>query len=658
MADQLIRALDEQVHEEEYEKAIETCTKILETESGDADALATQLLCFVHVGRFEDALALLDANNSIADERKFERAYVLYRLNKFDTALEVLKSCTDRTARERELAAQIEFKRGNYDACVELYESILLSKEDDGNRMELFANLAAALAAASMSERALESYEKNKGALESSYEYLFNIACACVFARDYENAEKLLKQSESACLKSMAEDGYGDKEIQSEAAVIRVQLSYVYQLLGRPSAQALDILETVLAQQPSRAVAAVAENNCVSIRKDHKLFNAEKKLAACVDDKLQPVLTDEQRRIFHFNHALVNLKMGKVAQTKELVEKLQALYPDSSMPTIILASLLIRDKKEDEGQKLLQDFADQRGSPPEERSAVLFSLAQLQIQAKKNQECVATLRSLDNVDKYRPPVVAAVVHLLQRAGDVDGASEFLQEAVSYWTDEHSKSPQLSAPILSTLLRAAGDFHIQHHRGQLAAKYFVALSKFDGSTTASTPSLVKALAYEDPDLAEKYAKDLPKIEIPDSIDATELENMPPPKLRVSAQRSTGTDDKDKDQDAAPVRTKPKAKRKRKKRLPKDYPDCGPPNPERWLPRHMRSGYKAPKGRKPRELRGAQGVGVTTNPEMDAKSAPVESKASTSAKAPPAKPTAAAATATAKKSKKANKKRKKK
>eukprot|EP01094_Clydonella_sp_ATCC50884_P024201 TRINITY_DN600_c0_g2_i2.p1 TRINITY_DN600_c0_g2~~TRINITY_DN600_c0_g2_i2.p1 ORF type:complete len:712 (-),score=188.31 TRINITY_DN600_c0_g2_i2:74-2041(-) len=649
--DQLFRALDEQVHGEEYDKAIETCTKILEAESGDTDALATQLLCFIHVGRFDDALQLLDANAAIASERQFERSYILYRLGRFEDAQAALSQCTENGAREKELAAQIEFKRGHYSECVELYEGLLVAKEDDGNRMELFSNLAAALAAASLSEQALESYEKNKEALQSSYEYLFNIACACVFARDYENAEKLLKQAESACIKSMEEDGYDEKDIQSEAAAIRVQLSYVYQLLGRPSAQALDLLEGVLQSQCPRAVAAVAENNCVSIRRDHKLFNAEKKLALCVDEKLQPILTEEQKKIFQFNNALVHLKMGKSSQTKDLVDRLAQQYPDSSMPAIIEASSLLRDKKRDEAIAVLQEFADAKRSPPQERSVAVFCLAQLQIQAKNAPRCIEALRMLDNEEKFRPPVVASVVHLLEMEGEMEKASEFLQESVSYWTEQHKSSPQLSAPILSVLLRAAGDFHLQRRQGALAAKFFVALSKFDGSTTNSTPSLVKALAYEDPDLAEKYGKDLPEITIPDSINAAELENLPPPKARMSSSKVAASEDTEKTD--APAKTKPKAKRKRKPRLPKDYPDCGPPNPERWLPRHMRSGYKAPKGRKPRELRGAQGIGVTTNPEMDASAA-----ASTSSAPPPssAKAPAKAAPAASKKAK--NKKKRKK
>jgi len=44
-------------------------------------------------------------------------------------------------------------------------------------------------------------------------------------------------------------------------------------------------------------------------------------------------------------------------------------------------------------------------------------------------------------------------------------------------------------------------------------------------------------------------------------------------------------------AAALAAKKKSNKKKKKRLPKGYPDCPPPNPERWLPRTERKGYKS-------------------------------------------------------------------
>lgn len=621
--DQLFRELDEQIHEDDFAKALVTVRKILENAPEDAEAKACELLCLIHSSKFEEAITLLERASDFGGERAFERAYCLYRLDRSDEALAVLQSC-EQGVREKQLLAQIKYKRREFAECVKLYEQMLMSKSDDTNRMELFANLAAALAAAEHSESALESYERNKGALEKSYEYIFNIACACVFARDYTRAEELLAIAEAACLKSMEEDGYDEASIASEVAAIRVQQAYVFQLIGRPVQDSIAILEDVLKNKPSRVVAAVAENNYVSLRKDHKLFNAEKKLQACVAPALLPKLSPVQRRTFLFNHLLVMLKMGKTAQCEEELERVRQEYGDDAMPTIVMAALLFRDKKTAEATNLLDEFADRQEMSAESRAAALFCIAQ--IQASNGKDCTPTLLRLPETERFRPPVVASIVYLLERARKTEQASEVLQHAVAFWTEQHVTSPALARPILVTLLSAAGNFHLKHHMGALAAKFFVGLSKLNDTASAgNVPSLVQALAYEDPALAEKYASELAPVPVPDSINVEQLENVPPPRAKrvvatpADAAQSTSEET---------VRLKPKKRKKRKKRLPKGYPDCAPPDPERWLPKYMRSTYKPPKGRKVKELRGAQGIGVTTNPTMN--ESPATAKAETSTK----------------------------
>lgn len=52
---------------------------------------------------------------------------------------------------------------------------------------------------------------------------------------------------------------------------------------------------------------------------------------------------------------------------------------------------------------------------------------------------------------------------------------------------------------------------------------------------------------------------------------------------------------------------KKKKKRKPRLPKDYNPAVTPDPERWLPRWQRKGYRKKKDRRVKEvMKGTQGV----------------------------------------------------
>lgn len=58
----------------------------------------------------------------------------------------------------------------------------------------------------------------------------------------------------------------------------------------------------------------------------------------------------------------------------------------------------------------------------------------------------------------------------------------------------------------------------------------------------------------------------------------------------------------------VTQKKRKKRKRKGKLPKNYDPNVPPDPERWLPRHERSGFRKKRDRRNRDaaMKGTQGA----------------------------------------------------
>ena len=74
----------------------------------------------------------------------------------------------------------------------------------------------------------------------------------------------------------------------------------------------------------------------------------------------------------------------------------------------------------------------------------------------------------------------------------------------------------------------------------------------------------------------------------------------------------TSHKEKDQTKVPVVNKKISKKKRKVKLPKNFDPKNPgplPDPERWLPKHERKGYKKKKGMKSR-TQGTSNVGQET------------------------------------------------
>lgn len=63
-------------------------------------------------------------------------------------------------------------------------------------------------------------------------------------------------------------------------------------------------------------------------------------------------------------------------------------------------------------------------------------------------------------------------------------------------------------------------------------------------------------------------------------------------------------------------KKRKKRKRKGKLPKNYDANSQPDPERWLPRHERSGFRKKRDRRNRDaaMKGTQGAAAGASDQL--------------------------------------------
>lgn len=67
----------------------------------------------------------------------------------------------------------------------------------------------------------------------SSFEYLYNSACAWTGKKDFAKALLLLQEAEPLCRQTLQEDGYTEEEIEEELVSIQLQKAYSLQMLGR-----------------------------------------------------------------------------------------------------------------------------------------------------------------------------------------------------------------------------------------------------------------------------------------------------------------------------------------------------------------------------------------------------------------------------------------
>jgi signal recognition particle subunit SRP72 len=128
------------------------------------------------------------------------------------------------------------------------------------------------------------------------------------------------------CRKTLEEDDLTEEEMESELAVIRVQLAYCLQLAKREK-EALALYNTVLKNRPDDpALVAVACNNVVAINRDQNVFDSKKKmksvpsgvpsaLSGNQDVGVAAKLTRRQRASMAFNHCVLAYFVSQVSRS-------------------------------------------------------------------------------------------------------------------------------------------------------------------------------------------------------------------------------------------------------------------------------------------------------------------------------------------------------
>jgi tetratricopeptide (TPR) repeat protein len=120
----------------------------------DQDALRCKVVALIHLKKFDEAIAVFNKAPSIASVCAWEKAYVQYRLNRHQDAIQVIEAAAPKVGvdvRMDLLRAQVLYRLGQYHDCGELYGSLVDDETDPG---ELIVNRSAAMTAADEAEDA------------------------------------------------------------------------------------------------------------------------------------------------------------------------------------------------------------------------------------------------------------------------------------------------------------------------------------------------------------------------------------------------------------------------------------------------------------------------------------------------------------------------
>lgn len=302
---------------------------------------------------------------------------------------------------------------------------------------------------------------------------------------------------------------------------------------------------------------------------------------------------------------------------------------------MLRSAILAKEKKTAAADKLLAEFTSK-----ESRSSLdpLFMRSQLLAATGSPQQAAQLLAELPEQTKNRGAVVATQAALLERFGEHDSSEDFVSKALKWWKEnkQNYSESEVCSSVAWCLDHLAGLKLRSGNTAGAAGLYNRVLElQLDEVDRAQVVSkLSRVLAITDPSASEVLEASLPEVAEVKSADVDKLESSG--KGAGAARKGDNSGKQGMTTDDA---GKPKKKRKRKKQLPKNFdPDNPgpPPDPERWLPKWQRSGYRKRRRRKDDHVKGSQGAGKVDDTLDRTKHQPdasTSSRTNTRAKTPP-------------------------
>mmetsp|Transcript_20809 Transcript_20809/g.58628 ORF Transcript_20809/g.58628 Transcript_20809/m.58628 type:complete len:665 (+) Transcript_20809:65-2059(+) len=613
-----VAAIKRHFDREEFDSALPFCVKAAEMRPDAAVVRRCRVFALLSLSRWADALQICDKNPADQEALAFERAYCLYRLNRFQEALDALargEQVPEEQDRRTRLEAQIRYRMGDYQACADMYEKLYREDTEDTG---LLVNAVASCVSGDKPREALRMLNAEESLLDSSYELCFNLACAQIDEGKLAEAEVRLEKAKELCVEELvqaedlAEEDAALLEDHEELAAIRVQQACVLQRRGATE-EASELYNRVLRQRTGQSrevdvtVLAVACNNVVALRSEGKsLFDSLKRINVASKESLEHKLTRKQTIEIAINKCLLLLQAHRGEEARREIQRLKDSFPGHPRVAVVQAAAAFAEKKTKVCEEVLQAYlAEHPGS-----EEVLLAVAQLHAQQHRLDRAVEALTQLPLERRAQPRTAEAIAALHRQQKSPEKAAACLREAIDYWAGRDGEADE---ETLASVLRIAARLAMQLKDKAFAAEVFqLYLERIDGSDVDALCGLVQALASTDPEKAEQYAQ---RLRVPSyaHLDPEELEAVPIPKIGPQLKKKGEKDEgEEKDAEEADGKDKAKAKRprKRKPRFPKGFDPENPgppPDPERWLPKRERAEFKKRMRKRDKNLlRGPQGM----------------------------------------------------
>jgi len=586
---QLVTELQKVHTSGDYDRAVKTAAKIIRSFPKENYAYKCKLVGLIQMGKLDEAAAFIQETPvAKIGNVAFENAYILYRKNETEKALEMLQKADQSDPGVIELKAQLFFRMERYQEAKELLIQLLKSDSDDND----FLRRANLITVEALLEASGVSSEP-QGDLDG-FEQMYNVACHLIEKEEYEKALKLLDKAVVLCKKTMTENGDPEEDIDEELAIIQVQKGFVLQKLGRND-EALKIYSAVYDKNPSDTNAkATLLNNLPTTRRDVIVKDARMKIKAAAQlDKTK--LSKRQQRVLLFNTALMNLLSNQREPCRKTLAELESRFGKLNEAILVETALFVRQKDVQSALATLNKAAD--------TSEAQLLKAQILINAGQVDEGIQVLQKLPGQLKYALAIVSLIVSLRQAQNNEQAVLKTIEEAESYW------SKQKDTKTYHSLLIKGAHVLSLYGKHDKAIQFLEKVYAVDPENPIVICRLIKAYGIVGNPKAEKLMEKLKPSGSEASVNADELEENDWVIYGQKYKKKEGTK-KDEIEDTEIVTGKlRKRKRKRKVILPKNYDPSIPPDPERWLPKSERTAFKKKLNKKFKDKdigRGTQGA----------------------------------------------------
>ncbi|KRX59937.1 Signal recognition particle subunit SRP72 [Trichinella sp. T9] len=531
----------------------------------------------------------------------FEESYCLYRLNMLEEAASMLNSSSQMNIVSKELLAQILYRLEKPEESYKLYKEVLRNSSD-GYDDERMANINAVISEL--------QYQNPSKPLEleinpDSYEHVYNESCRLIALNEYEKAKEQLIVAENLCRNSLTEQDYTEDEIDEEISIIRVQLAYCHQMLGEMAKAGNILNEIIKKKNVSMVVQAVASNNLVCLKKDMNVFELRKRMKFCTTSQLDRQLNNRQKLGICLNGTLVSLQTNQFDAVTKSIEMLNKTYGREDLA--IFCEMALMSAKGNAGQaekKLEEIFASK--SAGECSLALRLAQAQIFINQEKYEKAFDLLTSLAE-NTLRPAILSVLLPLCHMVNN-KRTVKFLESTAKQLSDM-----KCDKKTLVGFLQECASFYTKNNDVKTALIYLKWLHDVQPDDLNALVNLINAYMLIDERKAEELSRTLPDFDefVRDlNVNALENTNWLALGSKYAVKRATRTETpKPGTASNALIIGGKTRKRRRKVKLPKHFDPNVPPDPERWLPKYERSGYRKKKDKRAKDRdigRGTQGM----------------------------------------------------